>query len=70
MDIDGGEYAILSDPRFAALRPRAIVMEWHSTDEHRDGRAWCLDSLRQLGYAAEDYFDLSDKTGMIYASRA
>ena len=30
MDIEGGEWAILEDPRLAGLGARVIVMEWHS----------------------------------------
>jgi FkbM family methyltransferase len=30
MDIEGGEWAILGDPRFAAAPPLALVMEYHA----------------------------------------
>jgi FkbM family methyltransferase len=30
MDIEGGEWAILGDPRFAAAPPRALAMEYHA----------------------------------------
>lgn len=30
IDIEGGEWDILTDPRFRQWGPRAIVMEWHS----------------------------------------
>ncbi|MDQ3935825.1 MAG: FkbM family methyltransferase [Actinomycetota bacterium] len=30
IDIEGGEWAILGDPRFARARPRAVVLEYHS----------------------------------------
>lgn len=29
MDIEGGEWEILSDPRFAQLAPPVVVIEWH-----------------------------------------
>jgi FkbM family methyltransferase len=29
IDIEGGEWALLADPRFAGLRPRALVLEYH-----------------------------------------
>lgn len=70
MDIEGAEHGLLSDPRFAALKPRSIVMEWHSTEEHPQGQRRCVDSLESLGYSVETYLDLSPKTGMIYACQA
>jgi FkbM family methyltransferase len=52
LDIEGGEYPLLADPRFAALRPRALVMEWHG------GRGdWCRTRLAALGYAVIERFD-------------
>ncbi len=52
LDIEGGEYPLLADPRFAALRPRALVMEWHG------GRGdWCRARLAALGYAVMERFD-------------
>jgi FkbM family methyltransferase len=29
IDIEGAEWALLADPRFAALRPRVLVLEYH-----------------------------------------
>lgn len=31
IDIEGGEWPILTDPRLPSLRARVIVMEWHET---------------------------------------
>jgi hypothetical protein len=70
MDIEGAEHRLLSDPRFAALKPRTIVMEWHSTDEHPEGQRRCVESLERLGYAVKSYLDLGPRTGMLYASEA
>jgi FkbM family methyltransferase len=67
MDIEGAEYRLLADSRFAALRPRSIVMEWHLTDEHPQGQRECVESLQRLGYSVETYLDLGPKTGMIFA---
>jgi FkbM family methyltransferase len=50
IDIEGGEYELLSDPRFAGLDVRALVVEWHTTAEHPDGREWCVQRLQSLGY--------------------
>jgi FkbM family methyltransferase len=50
IDIEGSEYELLSDPRFAGLNVRAVVVEWHKTPEHPDGREWCVQRLQSLGY--------------------
>lgn len=36
MDIEGGEWPILRDPRFASLDARLIVLEWHEPNSHAD----------------------------------
>ena len=50
MDIEGSEYAILQDGRFACLAPGVIALEWHNTSEYPDGRDWCSHRLADLGY--------------------
>ena len=54
MDIEGAEHRLLDDPRFAALKPRSIVMEWHSTPEHPQGQRRCVESLEELRLFRED----------------
>lgn len=69
IDIEGGEYEILEDPRFDTLDIGAIVMEWHG---RRDGEAdgqWCESRLRGLGYAIEDIFR-TPTHGMFFARKA
>jgi FkbM family methyltransferase len=52
MDIEGGEWAILGDPRFPAAAPRAILLEWHSYHCPQDNpRRAAAQRLRELGYA-------------------
>ena len=65
--VEGAEYALLADPRFFALRPRAIVMEWHATEAHPDGERWCVERLTDLGYSVNPYMPLTDRSGMIFA---
>jgi FkbM family methyltransferase len=38
MDIEGGEYDLLHDARFAGLDVRTIVLEWHRSNAYPDGR--------------------------------
>jgi FkbM family methyltransferase len=69
IDIEGGEYDILADSRFASLHINAIVMEWHVTEDHPDGAEWCLSRLRQLGYSTHTTTDIKSERGMIWAFR-
>ena len=51
IDIEGGEWALLDDPRFAELRPPAILLEWHSYDCPEDNpRRAATTRLEGLGY--------------------
>jgi FkbM family methyltransferase len=54
IDIEGGEWELLLDPRFEAAAPPVLVMEWHQrgcpTD---DAHATVLDVLRRAGYEVE-----------------
>jgi FkbM family methyltransferase len=66
MDIEGGEYAILEDERFAALDIDAIVMEWHQRSTTHDDGAWCRQRLASLGYREQMIFDAGSH-GMLWA---
>ncbi len=50
IDVEGGEYPLLSDPRMSRLRPSVVVVEWHKTEDHDDGEDWCSRRLVELGY--------------------
>lgn len=63
LDIEGSEYSILDDPRFAALRPRCLVMEWHGGRTCRD---WCLTRFAALEYDTVEVFD-NEYYGMLWA---
>lgn len=53
IDIEGGEYELLQDPRFdeVAGRSRCIVMEWHKRAPHHLGGKWCEHRISNLGFA-------------------
>lgn len=55
MDIEGGEKELLNDPRFANLKVRYLVMEWH--ENFGGDRQWCLDRLHAMGYRTAIRFD-------------
>ncbi len=69
MDIEGGEYALLSDPRFARLPIRTLVMEWHRTSERPDGKAWCERTLAELGYEVTPGIWTGEVNGLLWARR-
>jgi FkbM family methyltransferase len=50
VDIEGGEFELLRDERFAALGVSAMVLEWHNTEKTPDGKSWCQKRLDELGY--------------------
>ena len=70
IDIEGGEYDILSDPRFAALDVRLLVVEWHNTPEYPDGKSWCLEKLHGLGYQTQIGCEDLPLAGLIWAWRS
>ena len=59
MDIEGGEYDILSDNRLFDLDVRTVIMEWHQRSDDRDDRAWCVERLQEAGYRIENIFTQS-----------
>lgn len=68
MDVEGGEYAILADPRFKMLDIGAIVMEWHSRGAGHEDRRWCEERLKDIGFSVRDLF-VEDQFGMFWAWR-
>jgi FkbM family methyltransferase len=69
IDIEGSEYEIMADPRFAELDIRAIVMEWHARENAEQDRQWCETRLRSLGFSVEEVMATSSH-GMFWAVRA
>jgi FkbM family methyltransferase len=51
IDIEGGEWTLLGDQRFADARPPAVLLEWHSYDCPEDNpRRAAATRLEALGY--------------------
>jgi hypothetical protein len=71
MDIEGGEWAILGDPRFAAGPPQVVVMEHHPEGSPGpDPRAAALEALARAGLTATaSIFLRADGYGMLWAWR-
>jgi FkbM family methyltransferase len=69
VDIEGGEYELLSDPRFRNLDVRALVIEWHHMPKFPDGKAWCLQKLQEFGYHTAIGSEDLPLAGLIWAFR-
>jgi FkbM family methyltransferase len=68
MDIEGGEWEILEDPRFRALRPAAIVLEYHDyLCPHENPRRALEDLLREMGWDIKPIWDRPGVAGMLWA---
>lgn len=72
MDIEGGEWSILTDPRLASLNARVIVMEWHwRFAPHPDPHGAAVAALQNAGYAIHVdrvHLPLAD-VGLVWARR-
>src|SRR5580692_4776282 len=52
MDIEGGEWSILTDPRAPNLKARVLVLEWHARGcPEPDAHEAALDLVRAAGYS-------------------
>jgi FkbM family methyltransferase len=70
VDIEGGEWSILGDPRFRRLRVPAIVLEYHPDQAPGpDPRAMALQAVRGAGYEAEVVDEFGPGQGMLWAWR-
>ena len=71
IDIEGGEWEILGDPRFADVPARAVVLEyhrWHCPGD--DPRGAALSALRRAGYTPGEPDEDVDGFGVVWAWRA
>ena len=69
MDIEGGEYALLGDERFARLDVPNLVIEWHNTSPEHLGKQWCIERLRSVGYHVRDVTPAQTTMGILWARR-
>lgn len=70
IDIEGGEWQILGDPRFAADPPRALVMEYHPEGcPDSDPRAAAERALAAAGLRTALIWQNDDGVGMLWAWR-
>jgi FkbM family methyltransferase len=70
IDIEGGEWAILNDPRFADLRPAAVVLEFHPHMSPRpDTHAAAVELLSRTGLEIADGPDYGSGQGVLWGWR-
>jgi FkbM family methyltransferase len=68
MDIEGGEWTIIADPRFSESPPRALVLEYHPRFcPAPDPRAAAESALRRAGLNVETVWHRGDGHGMLWA---
>jgi FkbM family methyltransferase len=71
MDIEGGEWAILRDPRFRASPPRALVLEYHPRFcPDGDPRPAAESALAGAGLRVRPVWHRDDGHGMLWAWRS
>ncbi|MEJ7826490.1 MAG: FkbM family methyltransferase [Solirubrobacteraceae bacterium] len=71
MDIEGGEWAILDDPRFIDAAPAVTVLEYHPhLCPHRDPRAAVEAVFTRAGQRTHTIFARADGHGMLWAWRS
>jgi FkbM family methyltransferase len=71
MDMEGGEWEILLDPRFRQSPPRAMVLEYHPhLCPDADPRAAAEQALAQAKLSTASIWHSDDGYGMVWAWRA
>lgn len=67
IDIEGGEWAILSDPRAAALRVPVVMLEYHDHDPpSADPAADARGALERAGYTTESAGETQPGFGTVW----
>jgi len=67
IDIEGGEYTLLSDQRFSEIKFRILLMEWHNTSDYPDGYTWCINRFKELNYSTIGEKGIDSHCGIIFA---
>ena len=71
VDIEGGEWALLADPRFRELSVPVLVLEYHRDQAPGpDPRTDALEAIRSAGYAARVVAEFDEGQGMLWAWKA
>jgi FkbM family methyltransferase len=70
VDIEGGEWELLQDTRFAHLRPHLLFLEYHPhLCPESDPRAHAMRILDDCGYRVTEVFRTAGPVGLLRATR-
>jgi len=70
VDIEGGEWALLADPRFVELAVPALVLEYHRDQAPGpDSQAAALEAIRGAGYETRVVAEFEQGQGQLWAWR-
>jgi FkbM family methyltransferase len=70
MDIEGGEWSILTDPRLGELAADVVVLEWHARGcPEPDAHATAARLLRAAGYDRLEEVESGQDNGLLWAWR-
>jgi FkbM family methyltransferase len=70
IDIEGGEWALLGDPRIATLAPTAVVLEYHPyLSPEDDALGYASAQLSSAGYEVVPSIQFDFAHGMLWAHR-
>lgn len=72
MDVEGGEWAILSDPRWERHPPRVLVLEYHPSPacQGADPHIFVRERLAAAGMSHQEIWRRADGHGMLWAWQA
>lgn len=68
IDIEGAEFGIIADERFAQIAPPALTMEWHEVGMP-GAHAFVHERLKGLGYHVHDLKVVPGQHGVLWAVR-
>ena len=71
IDIEGGEWPIIQDARFATCKAAALTMEWHATEVHPPGQAEddARRAVEAAGYRLVSSYSEEPSCGTLWAVR-
>jgi FkbM family methyltransferase len=70
MDIEGGEWPILNDPRASSLKAQVLVLEWHALGcPELDAHEAALSLVRAAGYSHIEEVEIGTYNGVLWAWR-
>jgi FkbM family methyltransferase len=70
IDIEGGEWALLDDSRFAYVSPQLLFLEYHThLCASADPRRRAIETLQRHGYEVRDVFTMARGIGLLRAVR-